>query len=137
MTAVYLRLCRRNQLIDQIVGFYAKAPAPGNFDINPTTIVSSNLISKLLSATWRQRNHLIGEVRVVRCLICIAQAAKRLDYIRLRIGLARINHVIDSLCTAKMGMFRLALFRRNPAEMIRICKERVVSKIASQQPKLP
>src|ERR1700694_1373590 len=75
---------------------------------------------------------------IVLRLLGVAEAANGLDHIALGIGLPGINHVINRIHAAKVGMLRLTLFSRDPYLLaIRIGIEALIAKIAAQQSELP
>src|SRR6266853_887377 len=70
--------------------------------------------------------------------LAMPKSAQRLNYGILRLGLPRIDHVINFGHIAKVRMIFLSVSSRDPALMsIGIAKEFPISKIASQQSKLP
>ena len=125
-----------DQLVDQVVGLDAEALAPADFDVG-RPCPRRNLVAQLHRAARRERDHLVAEVRVVVGLLGVAHAAQRLDHVGLRIGLPRVDHVVDGLRAAEVRMVLLALFRRDPALVIGIGEERLVAEVAAQQAKLP
>src|SRR5579884_621617 len=76
-------------------------------------------------------------MRVPAGLLGVSQSAQRLNHIRLRVRLPRINYVVNGLCSAKVWVIRLTRLSRNPAGVVRIFEEFAVSEIPSQQAKLP
>src|SRR5207245_11361324 len=92
MAGVDFLCSRRNEFVNQIVGLYAETLAPRDFDVGSRLVFLRKLISQLGGSTRRERNHLIGEVSVMICLLRVAQSAQGLDDSVLRFGLARIDH---------------------------------------------
>src|SRR5207237_8655560 len=79
---------------------------PRDFDVGSRLVFLRKLISQLGGATRRERNHLIGEVSVMICLLRVAESAQGLDDSVLRFGLARIDDVVNFSDIAEMGMIK-------------------------------
>ena len=92
-----------DELVDQVVGLDAEALAPADFDVGPGQVFVGNVVAKFDGAARRERHHLIAEVRVVIGLFGIAHAAQRLNHVGLRVGLARVDHVVDGRAPPKCG----------------------------------
>ncbi len=74
----------------------------------------------------------------MRGLLGVSQQPNRLDHGILRIGLPRVDHVIDRRHVAEVRMVGLALLGRNPDfMMIGIAIEAAIAEVAPQQTKLP
>ena len=76
-------------------------------------------------------------MRVTVGLLGVSHPAQCLNHVGLRVALARVDHVIDCLRSAKMRMWFITLFRGNPALMIRITEERFIAEVLAQQSELP
>ena len=63
--------------------------------------------------------------------------SQRLAYLRLRVVLARIDHVINRSSLAEGRVRLLALHGRNPAHVRRVFVKLRVPKVLAQQPELP
>src|SRR2546427_10803296 len=106
-TTLFRSLCsRRNECVNQIVGLHAETLAARDFNVGSRLVFLGKLISQLGGATRRERNHLIGEVSVMICLLRVAESAQGLDDSVLRFGLARIDDVINFSDIAEMGMIK-------------------------------
>ena len=73
MPAVDFFLRRGDQRVEQIVGLHAEALAPRYLDVGLGAIFFADLVAELQRAARRKRDHLVGEVRVVRGLLGVAQ----------------------------------------------------------------
>ncbi len=67
----------------------------------------------------------------------IAETTQSFNYICLRVGLAAVNDIVDSLRAAEVGMIRLTQLGRNPAHVIAVGKEARIAKVPAKQAKLP
>src|SRR5438552_8384342 len=106
MAGVHFLCSRRNECVNQIVGLYAETLAAGDFNVGSRLVFLRKLISQLGGATWRERNHLIGEVSVMIRLLRVAESAQGLNDSVLRFGLARIDDVVNFSDIAEMGMIK-------------------------------
>ena len=95
MAAVDFLLGGGDQRIEQVIGLHAEAFAAGYLNVGLGAVFFLDLVAEIQGAARRQRHHLVGEVRVVRGLLGVAQQANRLDDGVLRIGLARVDDVVD------------------------------------------
>ncbi len=102
-----------------------------------SSVLFGDVVAKFHGAARRERDHLVAEVRVVIGLVGVAHAAQRLDHVGLRIGLARVDHVVDGRGAAEVRMGLLALDGRDPALVIGILEERLVTEVAAEQAELP
>src|SRR5207247_4519331 len=101
-----VQTCALPIYVDQIIGLHPEALAPRDFDVGSRLVFLRKLISQLGGATRRERNHLIGEVSVMICLLRVAESAQGLDDSVLRFGLARIDDVVNFSDIAEMGMIK-------------------------------
>src|SRR5208337_359005 len=135
MTPIHLFASRGDERIQKIVGLNAKPFAPGNLDPWPRLIFFAQGVAKFGGTTRRQRDHLIGEMRITIGSFVVAQSAQRFDDRVLGLRLARIDDVINLRHIAKVWMILLALGSRDPAIMsIGIAKEFSIAEITPQQP---
>ena len=132
------RLGRLDQAVEQVICFHAEAFASRNLDVGPGLVLFGKLVAEFGGAARRERDHLVGKVRVVIGGLIVSKTAQRLDDRALGLGLARVDHVIDLCHVAKVGMVRLAFAGRDPYLMlVRIAIELAITEVASQQAELP
>ena len=138
MAAVDFLLGGGDQRVQQVVGLHAEAFAAGYLNVGLGAIFFLDVVAELQRAARRQRHHLIGEVRVVRGLLGVAQQAERFDDGVLRIALPRVDDVVDRGDIAEVRMVRLAVLGRNPDLMlVGILVEAPIAEVAAQQAELP
>ena len=113
--AIDFRLRRRDQPIEQVVGLHAEAFASRDFDVGASLVFLRKLVTKFGGAARRERDHLVGEMRVVVGGLVVAQAAQGFDHRVLRFRLARVDDVVDLRYIAEVRMVRLAFGRGDPA----------------------
>ena len=138
MPAVDFLLRGGDQRIEQVVGLHAEALAARDLDVRLRAVFLADLVAELHGAARRQRDHLVGEVRVVRRLLGVAQQPQRLDHRVLRIALPRVDDVVDRRHAAEVRMVGLAVLGRDPHLVaVGIAVEAAIAEVASQQPELP
>src|SRR3954465_13428043 len=130
MAGVHFLLRRRDQRIEQIIGFYAEAFASGNLYRGTLLVFFRNVITQFHGATRCERHHFIRKVMVIFRLLGVAKTANRFNDIILRIGLAGIDDVIDCIYAAKVWMVGLAGLRRDPdLATIRVTIETLIAEV--------
>ncbi len=95
--------CGGDELVDQVVGLDAEAFAAADFDVGAFLVFGGDVVAEFDGAARRERDHLVAEVRVVVGLVGVAHAAQGLDDVGLRIGLARVDDVVDGVAPPKCG----------------------------------
>src|SRR5271157_2586808 len=138
MAAVHFTLGRGNQRVEQVVCLHAESLATRDLDVRFAAIFLANLVAQLHGAARRERDHLIGEMSVVRSLLRIAEQPDGLDDGVLRIALPRVDHVVDGCHAAKMRMVSLAVLGRDPHIMpVGIAIEPAIAEVAPEEAELP
>ena len=114
MAAVHFLLGGGDQRIEQIVGLDAEPFAARDLNVRLGAVFLADFVAELHGAARRERDHLVREMRVVRGLLGVTEQPERLDHRVLRIGLARVDHVVDRRDAAEVRMVRLAVLGRDP-----------------------
>ena len=76
-------------------------------------------------------------MRVTIRLGRVSHSPQSLNNISLRIGLARVNDVVNGLRTAEVRVDCFTLLRRNPTGVVGVLKKRQIAEVAAKQSKLP
>src|ERR1019366_1984030 len=85
-----------------------------------------------------ERDHLVREVCVVRGLLRITEQPEGFDHGVLRIGLTRVNDVVNRRNAAEVRMIALAVLGRNPhLPPLGIAVEFAITEVQAQQAELP
>ena len=67
----------------------------------------------------------------------VAHAAQSLNDVGLRIGLARVNDVVDGLRAAKVRMLGGTVYRREPALAVGVGEEGEIAEVLAKEAELP
>src|SRR6266849_10770433 len=104
MTRIHFLASRRDQSIQEIVRFHAKALAARNLDPRSSLIFFAKCVSKFSSAARSECNHLVGKVRVAIGRFAVAKSTQSFNHRVLRLGLSSIDDVVNLSHIAKVGM---------------------------------
>ncbi len=138
MPAIHFLLGRGDQRVEQVVGLDAESLAARNLDVGLGPVFLADLVAKLHGTSRREGDHLVREVRIVRGLLRVTEKPECLDHGVLRIGLTRVNDVVNRGDVAEVRMIRLAVLGRNPdLVIVGIAVELAVAEVQAQQTELP
>src|SRR5579863_6912601 len=138
MARIHFFLGRGNQSVNQVVGFYAKTFAAGDFDVGAGLVFFAQCVAEFGGAARGERDHLIRKMRVVIGGLVVSEGAQGFDDGVLRLGLTSINDVVDFGDTTEVRMIGFSVLGGNPAlVLIRIKIELAIAEIFAQQSKLP
>ena len=141
MARVHFRQRRSDQLVDQVIGLHAEALAPGDFNVGAALILFGKHVAKIHGAARSQSHHFIREVMIVVGLFGETHAAQCLDHVVLRIGLARVDDVIDGIRVSEMrqsGCRLVVVLGGDPAAIaVGIDMEQVIAEVEAKLVELP
>src|SRR5208282_6031059 len=100
---------RCNESVQEVVRLHAEALAAGDLDPRTPLIFIAKLVAKFGSAARRERDHLVGEVRIAIGGFAVAESAESFDHRVLRLRLACIDDVVNFRHIAEVWMISLAI----------------------------
>src|SRR5579863_7425814 len=110
MARIHFFLGRGNQSVNQVVGFYAKAFAAGDFDVGAGLVFFAQCVAEFGGAARGERDHLVRKMGVVVGGIVVSESAKGFDDGVLRFGLAGVNDVVDFGDAAEVRMVLFSMY---------------------------
>ena len=72
---IHFLLCRRNQRVEQIVGFHPESLAPTDAYEGPRLVFFGQVVANLGRAAWSQHDHPVGQVREMVGSFTVTQIA--------------------------------------------------------------
>src|ERR1700687_2763716 len=115
MTRIDFLLGGQNELIEQIVGFHPKTFTPAYLDVAARLVFLAQVVAEFRRAAWSQRDHLVGEVRVMLSGLTMAESAQGFDDRVLRLRLTGVDNVVNFGDVAEVRMIFFSVHRGNPA----------------------
>src|ERR1700739_3065273 len=108
MARIDFFLGRSDELIEQVVSLYTESLAAADFNIGSGLVLLAERVAEFGGAARGKRDHLVRKMRVVIGGFVMAEAAQRFDDGILRLGLARVDGVVDLGDIARVGMIPVA-----------------------------
>ena len=108
MAGIYFGAGQRLELVEQIVGLDSLALSAAHFHERAIGILSGNFVAHLRGAARSERDNVIGQVGERISFGGESERAQSMLHHHLRIGLARINHVVNTLGMAECGRVKIA-----------------------------
>src|ERR1700679_75023 len=107
MAGIDLTLGGRDELIEQVVGLDAETFASANLDVGTRLLLFAERVAEFGGTAGRERDHLVGKMRVVVGGFIVIKSAQSFDDSALCLGLSGIDDVVDFGDVAEVRMICL------------------------------